>query len=477
MSNLPRVNEQLRFMVLISCTVHLQTSIIDPDLFARLAVGKYIIENWSVPVQDVFAFTPTKTLWIDHEWLSGVIFYLTWILGGDWLLLVFKALAWTGTLLLLVRGHIQQPPVKKIHPVLLALVTVQIAHVWLSTVRSQYITYLGLALCLWVWSKENVAQRWPWLVLPLFMVFWVNSHGGFVVGLGLFGILVITLSLQGINFFSIPLFSFASCVIATICTPYNPIDFWTYILEAVFMDRPAIDEWGPVSFFEGFAIIPLYIASILILGITQIGIRGRITALALLVTSFCAGFGSARLMAIPCMIAVTFGKPWWDAGVEVFRTRFGSFYLSVHKAFYTVLSGALTAGFLYLVSTLLSAGPFGLDYRAYPVDALSWLQTNRRSGAILVDFNAGSYALWKLYPRFLVSLDGRYEEVYPHTTVNLVARAFDSEDDQQLEAISRLNPHFLLFRPYQLPPAPLPKDWINLYQDKNFVLFERIRKE
>jgi hypothetical protein len=308
------------------------------------------------------------------------------------------------------------------------------------------------------------------------MVLWTNSHGGFVVGLGLFGILIGTQILQGADLLSVPVLSFALCILASICTPYSPLDFWTYIVHAVFMERPAIDEWNPVSFFEGFAIIPLSILAMLTLGMMQIGIRGRLTAFSFLVVSVYAGFGSARLMAIPCMIAVTLGKPWWDAGVEAFQRHFSRFFCSFQQAFYSVLLCFLLAGSAYLVSICLLVRPLSLDYRAYPVSALSWLGSHRTGGSLLVDFNAGSYALWKLHPRFLVSLDGRYEEVYPETTVNLVGLAFDSGNDQQLAAIDQIDPEFLLFRPHQLPRAPLPNSWINLYQDKSFVLFERIQE-
>ncbi|MCK7527911.1 MAG: hypothetical protein MZV64_65070 [Ignavibacteriales bacterium] len=50
----------------------------------------------------------------------------------------------------------------------------------------------------------------------------------------------------------------------------------------------------------------------------------------------------------------------------------------------------------------------------YPAKAIEFIKINNLKGNLLVPFNWGSYAFWKLYPRCLVSIDGRFEEVYPN---------------------------------------------------------------
>ena len=47
----------------------------DYDLFARLIVGERFIENGILPFKDFLSYTPVHP-WYDHEWGSGVIFYL-----------------------------------------------------------------------------------------------------------------------------------------------------------------------------------------------------------------------------------------------------------------------------------------------------------------------------------------------------------------------------------------------------------------
>src|SRR5690349_7441932 len=62
----------------------------DPDLFARVAMGRLVDRDGRVPVSDPFAFTPKKPVWIDHEWLAGAVFWNVARLGGDTGPVLFK---------------------------------------------------------------------------------------------------------------------------------------------------------------------------------------------------------------------------------------------------------------------------------------------------------------------------------------------------------------------------------------------------
>ena len=47
----------------------------DYDYWARISVGKFFMQTGLVPKQDFFSYTPTH-VWYDHEWGSGVVFYI-----------------------------------------------------------------------------------------------------------------------------------------------------------------------------------------------------------------------------------------------------------------------------------------------------------------------------------------------------------------------------------------------------------------
>jgi hypothetical protein len=54
----------------------------DDDLFWHLEIGKYVIENRSVPSTDVFSFSTLGQEWIPFEWGWDVLNYFIYSIGG-----------------------------------------------------------------------------------------------------------------------------------------------------------------------------------------------------------------------------------------------------------------------------------------------------------------------------------------------------------------------------------------------------------
>ena len=52
------------------------------DLFWQLKIGELISKTYTIPCIDLFSYTVSGGIWINHEWLSEVIFYLVYNLGG-----------------------------------------------------------------------------------------------------------------------------------------------------------------------------------------------------------------------------------------------------------------------------------------------------------------------------------------------------------------------------------------------------------
>ncbi len=65
----------------------------DPDFWWHLRTGEYIVQTATVPRADVFSGTVAGRPWVAHEWLSEVIIYALYVLGGYSLLsFAFSAL-------------------------------------------------------------------------------------------------------------------------------------------------------------------------------------------------------------------------------------------------------------------------------------------------------------------------------------------------------------------------------------------------
>lgn len=56
--------------------------IADNDLWGYLSFGRVFREDGYFPFHDIFSYTPTKPLWVYHEWLTGVIFYIIYKYSG-----------------------------------------------------------------------------------------------------------------------------------------------------------------------------------------------------------------------------------------------------------------------------------------------------------------------------------------------------------------------------------------------------------
>jgi len=62
-------------LFLLILTFSMSANYFDYDLWARLIAGMGVVDGGHVLTQDFLSYTPVHT-WFDHEWGSGVIFYL-----------------------------------------------------------------------------------------------------------------------------------------------------------------------------------------------------------------------------------------------------------------------------------------------------------------------------------------------------------------------------------------------------------------
>ena len=56
---------------------------IDGDLPRHLAIGKYVLQGNLPPVNDIFSYTRYGSPFAPHKWLSGVLFYLSYVLFNE----------------------------------------------------------------------------------------------------------------------------------------------------------------------------------------------------------------------------------------------------------------------------------------------------------------------------------------------------------------------------------------------------------
>jgi hypothetical protein len=416
----------------------------DPDLFARLAVGRLIEGLGYVPLDDPFSFAPKNPAWIDHEWLAGVVFHRTWSWFGEPGLFVLKLVFVVLSLAALERAQRLWAPDRSERTAWFVALAVGSAVVWRSTVRAQIFTYLGIPLCLLAFAEYRVLGRGRLLLLlPVYFLLWTNAHGGFVVGLGFLGIFAVAESLRRGRLAPAAWIALVGSFAATFVNPYPGLSYWEYVLHAVTLTRSHVAEWRSVSPLSHTAILPLLVLLVTVLG-WLIGPRPDLLTVSLLAVSFYYGMRHERLVPIFLMCAAVVGAPAWSAAFRAGWNRLPEARRSglVEATALVAVCVAVAAVLFSLAATASSR--LRLRYDEYPVAAIDWILANRGRGRVVTSFNAGSYALWRLHPRFQIAIDGRYEALYPDSTMQVVMDLYWGAESEQRAALGLLSPDLII---------------------------------
>ncbi|MFH0786487.1 MAG: hypothetical protein V2B13_02615 [Pseudomonadota bacterium] len=390
----------------------------DYDLWGYLAFGRIFWEDGCFPFHDVFSYLPTKTIWVYHEWLTGVFFYFIYKYSGAAGLQLFRYIVVVLTLYLIYltaekRGA---KPIWRLIALIPAALLISFGYV---PVRAQIFTYLFFILTLYLLESTRKGQKWSllWWLLPI-QVLWCNFHGGFLAGLGLIGLYGLGERLSGRK--ALPFFKIgAMAVLLTLLNPYG-IQYWAYTLQAVFMPRTDIAEWVSVfgAFKKGIYGVPVYIFIVMsLLGAFLYVFRHRKDYTDLLVVAVTIFLGWQHVrhniffgLVFGSYLPILLTEYWtvWK-GKKIFFTLWGWFPQTV--------MGVLLFSVYWLVNPSLAV-PVSPSFvlitpsPQFPAGAYKWIKMNRFQGNILPHFEWGEFLIWYFYPACRIAMDGRYETVY-----------------------------------------------------------------
>jgi hypothetical protein len=418
--------------------------IVDGDLWARLAVGAHVWKTGAVMRRDAFAFTPTLPEWIDHEWGAGVIFFgLLNAFGPTSLMLLKIATACAALVLCLVTARRNGTG----WPALLLLAipcAVAVLPGYITVVRSHTLTYLFFAVMLLCLEAMRAGRRWPALVIVPVMLLWANVHGGFLVGLITIAVYAVFVQTRAV------LLTLLAAVAVTCINPFHR-HLWTDLVPAWLSPRTDIPEWGPMPIWGSGPYLGFRILFVVVILAIAVGwrrrpprggaARGTLVGLTMLALTAVAGCLHRRHAPFLGLAALVYTGPYLNR----WRLRIGPV-----TALYVSLAAVVAWEFLPQAS-LEPEVPASF----YPVGAVETLDQAGVEGNLAVPFRWGSYASWRLAPKIKVSMDGRYEEVYPDTTFEM-NRAFFYHDGANWDRL--LRQHRVDFIILELRTTRLPPD-------------------
>lgn len=464
--------------------------IADPDFWWHLRAGQYILENAAIPRTDPFTFTAQGKEWITHEWLSEVVIFGVYRIGGFPLLtLLFGGVITLAFGLTYARSK-GKPYLAGFALLLGALAT---APTW--GVRPQMLSLLLTSVFLLMLDRyaENRNVRLIW-ILPLLMLFWVNLHSGYALGLVVVGVFWFSAFVQGIGFLwkqktpaetqreiSPPsltprmtrnlLIVLVLCGIAVLFNP-NGARMFVYPFET--LTSPAmqryIQEWFSPDFHQT-EWLPFALLIFATLGTALIA-RARVPlAHVILVFLFgLAGLRSARNIPLFALAAIPVLSAQLAAWIP-FRANTNP-APRVMRIINAVIVAVVALAALFRVGSVLSNQP-NVERDKYPAGAVEWIQQNRPAPNLYNSYGWGGYLIWRLYPDYLPYIDGR-ADVHGDVFIEKFLDVYRASPGWQ-EELAHKNVNLVLIE----PGAPLAKAletnsaWVQVFRDSQSVVYRK----
>jgi hypothetical protein len=447
---------------------------VDLDLFHQMALVREWRSLGAIPRADVYAFTPTISPFMHHEWGAGAIGYavaMTW--GGPGILLLRYLLGFVLAFVAIrtaLRVGAAPMVVAALSPIAMLLV-----ENGFPPVRAHAYSFLLAAITLHVCERDREgAHGWLWTLVPLFVA-WVNLHAGFTVGVVLLAAYAAERALLQRGRFLHVTVVLLTVVAAVRVNPYG-WDYYAHVLRALRLERSLVPEWEPL--WSGGVPLHQKLAFCAAAGLIAYGLafgRGlKGNGLLVLAATACASalhhrmlpfFGVAWIIYCPALLEGTAFHELSSRILSHPRAVLGGAVAA------TLLAGALvwSAKPLRLEVPNDPAGgdPDGAPY--YPVGAVAFLREQHFRGNLLTPFNQGSYVLWKLYPAVKVSLDSRYEAAYEPALAEELIRLYQTGEGLP-EVLEKYHPTALLVpRHSGLARASIP--FGKVYEDASFAVY------
>ena len=426
-----------------------ENPIVDLDLFHEFSLIREALAEGSIPKVDVFAYVPTVSPMVHHEWGTGALLYFITVLcglGTTGLVLTRLVLVAAISIGCYLYARRSGASIEVIGP--LAIIAIILGSVAFTNVRAQFFTLLFLVILFLLLQQDRSGKRW-WIVLwlPLYVI-WVNLHGGSILGLclvvlyglecfvmGIIGGMPIPTAFRKIRHLVLVAIAMLALMFAN---PYGVGYLW-YLWRAMTLDRSRwVLEWFPIWRLHDPGA----------LGRTAVFILSAImTVYAVIHSKKYRTSGLLFLLAAAWQAAMHFrhlsiyAVAWiciTPAYVE--DTKLGQAMKATWEHKRRILTAIWTIIIVFGFGTAIWQKFWHLQMPTipdkkcpviYPVGAVDYLKSHSLRANVMVPFGVGAYVSWKLYPYVKVSLDSRFEAAYPVDWVLDVTKLYAGRDGWQ----------------------------------------------
>jgi len=399
-------------------------AIMDPDFFWHLKTGEYIAMFKSIPSTNIFSFMFPDIKWLNHEWLSQVLFYYVYSAGGFISLIYFKAVIVTAAFIFLYLTLKKISGCSVISLVLTAL-SVRLS-LPLFTLRPHIFSYFLLSVLMYLlYLHDKRGKKLYQYLIPAIMLLWVNLHGMYIMGMVVLAIFTFSEGLKESQLLKI----FPALCAVLLINPYTYktlIYPFTYLVGEGRLHTHYLQEWQSINFHEGYAGYLLIFFFLNFAGMMfykphkSSSKNIKLREILLFFSFFYLGLSAYK--NIPVMMFVISPFTAFLLGessafikvrdkLKIWDIRHPWHFFPAHIML--VFMPLLFFFTFYNMNKTIFHPPIsvqvrGIDTSRFPHLAVKYLKENDFSDKRMLNlYKWGGYLIWRLYPQYKVFADGR----------------------------------------------------------------------
>lgn len=477
--------------VLFYCLILLGAPLLvqEPDTLWHIRTGQWVLDHARVPTVDFFSYTAAGKPWISMQWLSQVIYALTFDAGG-WRAMAILAAASSAAIVGIVCFY------------LLRYLRFSVA-VWCAvltgaaigpqfTARPHVFSYVLLAL--WMISLLDASDDEKFDLPPLstlapLMILWANMHGSFT-----YGLLLLYISSAFCFHYHYVKLNYGKCrrilavtAITTACAAVTPYGigpaFMTAKLTSMNFASEYISELRSPDFHASNFVLIYFVA--ILLAIAGFGIR--LSGARLISFGLAAATGLRYMRAllmyfllVPIILARPAARRFPFLARQFSGEEFPDRKVTpdallgvLQKRATSVVVGCLAAALLATAS-VWARDDIVPPKAIAPAAAIDFVKHANITGNVFNGQEFGGYLVWSGIPVFI---DGRLE-VYGDTFLRQYAQTVSLADVGKAYAVlDEYDIKWALLNPHEPLAAELTRNaaWEKPYADADAAVFVRRR--
>jgi hypothetical protein len=426
----------LLLLPILTCVYYYDMTSWDYDVWWHMALGKYYLQNHTMRVDHaIFSWTQAASDWNYNTWLGSTIFYLAHSVAGNFGFWLVRSFVLIG-LFSLFYAYVKAVKISFNAPIIVLTFLIGIQLNCIAMIfRPELFSLLLFGAYLFIYFYSKSFNKNIFWLFPLLMIFWVNLHGGFILGLFIISLIVVCESTDYFLLKKTPLsknllislwIAVALSYLATLVNPYG-WDYHRTILETMMNTTYSeyskrvmhyISLWQFLPFknflaynYKGFNTAWIMIIIMILLIFTCIYTYAKkrildITIITLNLVFFIWGMNVLRVSIIfPLTAFFSFIYLLFRIGEE-WHSRVRRMLAPLALVLFIVFSIQILITTIFYRNTFSWFGT-GID-QTVPIEECAFIKKWKIPGPFFNDYLTGGYLIWALSPDYKVFIDSRF---------------------------------------------------------------------